>query len=269
MRDPVGAVRLSMALVWQQFRAKGAGRVFAVPLSYSVLFLGIVVLTARSPEFLTPATRAAVEQATELYFGGADGKYVYALALFVIQGPYYLGMFAGIIGVQSGQGLSAAQIRSGRLELLLSAPFAVKDVFLGLLAGSFLLTMVQIGVFGLVSIGGPILFVALQGGLPSSSLGGVVALGFLVPIPLAIWSNLTVVCGALGLGSDLYEGIDEYLPIVGLAPGIVLVLVVTLLPSVDVLALAGGSLVVSVLATLAGVWWVSNWFDVERVLATT
>jgi len=256
------------SLVWEHLADRRTG-VLLSPLAFSVLFLGVTLLTAYSPGVLTPTTRASLDQIVEGQFSGSKSRYVYALAMFLIQGPYLLGTLSGVMGIQTGQKLSVKAIGSGRFELLLTAPYDQKHVFLSFLAASFVLTLLKVAVFSVLSIGGPLLALDLLFGLQTEFTNVITAVAFLVPIPLALWSNLMVLLGAMGFGTSIYNRFDEVMPLVGIAPAIALVVIVNVVPEVSLFELSVVSIVLTGGVTALCIGWVTRWFDVERVLNTT
>ncbi|PSP84982.1 hypothetical protein BRC83_03485 [Halobacteriales archaeon QS_1_68_17] len=227
-----------------------------------------LTLLAQNPDALTPSTRRAVERQIELYFStsGPVSDELFTLALFLIQGPFLLVIFAGVIGVRIGNRVVSRLIDSGQFELLLSAPYDVREVFISVLATSVILTAMGLGVFAAISIGGPLVFLAANGLLPTGGVDGLLLIGFLLPVPFTLWANLVVIVGATGIAPGPLADANDVLNIFGLAPGILLVLFINLRPNVNVIHLSVASLLVAVLAVAGCLYWLTRSFDVEQVL---
>lgn len=267
MTDTHRTGRLVEALIWQRFKSRG-WKMFLVPVAFGAFFVGITVLTAQSPSTLTPSTRAAVERLIELHFTNVenvDGM-VYSLALFLLQGPYILAVFSGIIGIRVGQRVASGLIESGQFELLLSAPYDGRDVFLAMLGATTILTALHIVVFAVIAIGGPLLFLAANGILVTSNVDGIVLIGFLLPVPLALWANVVVILNSMGVGSERLQGAEDVVSLAGILPGVALILIVNVWPGTNLLRLSGGALALAVLAVVLSLYWVTNSFTVEKIL---
>ncbi|WP_135829661.1 hypothetical protein [Halorussus halobius] len=267
MSDTRPVVRLLEALLWQRFRARG-WKMFLVPVGFGVFFVGITILTSQSPETLTPSTRAAVERQIELYFTNVENVTgdIFGLALFLLQGPYLLGVFGGILGVRVGQRVASALVDSGQFELLLSAPYGPKDVFLALLGTTMLLTGLHVVVFAAISIGGPLAYLLANDILLTSNVNDLALVGFLLPIPLALWANVVVILNSMGIGGDRLQGAEDVITLLGIIPGVILILTINIWPGVNVLYLSGGALGIAILAVISCLYWVTNNFTVERIL---
>ena len=261
--DPV--VRLATLLVWKHYRRRGL-KVFVFPVALALLFTALVVGTALSPGALTPSTQRSIDELVSSYFVDVDGAFGHSLALFLLQGPYLLALFAGMIGVQVGTKMATQLVSSGRFELLLAAPYDRRQVFHGLLAGTMLMTLLQLSVFAVLAIGGPLLFLVSSGVGVTGEFDSLLGLAFVLPVPIALWASLVAILGTLGVGGGRFEDASDALSLIGIAPGLALVLVVTYWPTVDLFVLAAVALLAAAGLTVACSYWVTRRFSAEYVL---
>jgi ethanolamine transporter len=265
MSDSERIVDLSEALVWQQLRARGA-KMFMMPVFMAVVFAGVSVVSILSPGTITATTQNSLQQIVQQYFGDLESPYTLAIALFLIQGPYLLATFSGVLGVNAGQRLSSELISSGQFELLLTSPYHARQVFVALLLGTTLLTLLHTAVFGAIAIGVPLVMLLSVGAELGVQVNGILYLAFILPLPTAIWANLVVILGSMGFFGDLLEGAEDVFGILGIAPGICLLLLINFFPQFNLVVMA----VVSVLLVLALIgactYWVTAGFNSEEVL---
>ena len=261
-------VDLSEALVWKQLRSQGL-KMFWMPVFLSVVFVGITVLSLQSPQSLTSTTQGSLQQIVELYFGDIDNRYAFGVALFVIQGPYLLATFSGILGINAGQRMSSELIESGQFELLLSSPFSPRQVFVSLLVGTTLLTLLHTVVFGVIAIGIPLVYLLTLGAQLGAQINGVLFVAFILPIPTAVWANLVVILGAMGIGGDLFEGAEDAFAIFGLIPGAALLLLINFYPRTNLVLLATASIVAILCLIAVCSYWVTTRFRAEDILPST
>lgn len=260
-----GLFELSGALMWQEVRSRGA-RMFALPVMLSLVFVGITVVSVQSPQFLTGTTQGSLQQLVETQFGGVNEEYALTIALFVFQGPYLLATLSGVLGINVAQRMASGLVDSGRFELLLSAPFENRDVFLSLLLGTTLVTLLNVLVFASIAIVVPLVLLLVLGAEFGSSVNGVLLLAFLLPIPTSIWANLIMILSTMGVGGKLLSGVEDAFSLVGLLPGIGLLLLVNFFPRLNLTLLALGSIVAVVVLSLACSYWVTSRFDAVDIL---
>lgn len=267
MSDADRALHLAELLLWKHYRGRGR-KIFLFPVLMALFFSTIVIGTSFSPDALTPATQQSIDRLVSMYFVDVDGTIAYALALFLLQGPYLLAVFAGMIGVRAGNKVASELISSGRFELLLSAPYDDKNVFHALLTGTTVLTLLQLGAFAAIAIGGPLAFLFVSGVEVTAEVNNLLLVAFLLPLPIAVWANLIAILGSLGVGGEWVEGVDDALSLIGIAPGLLLVLTVTIWPEVNLVALSVFALVGISLVTVACTYWVVLRFTAEHILPT-
>lgn len=268
MSENVGLIDLSEALVWQQLRSRRL-KLFAMPLFLALVFGGITVVSIRSPGAVTPTTRQSVQRLVELYFGDLNGEYVFALALFLIQGPYLLATFSSVLGVNTGQRMAGKLISSGQFELLLSSPYHERRVFNSLLVSTTLVTLLQVFVFGVIALGIPIVALLAIGAKLGAQLNAALLPAFILPLPTAIWANLVVILGSMGIGGDLSDGMEDLFSVVGIIPGLGLTVLVNLFPNLNLLLFSLGSLVVILCLIAICGYWVTTRFRAEDILPET
>ncbi|WP_049902026.1 hypothetical protein [Halococcus agarilyticus] len=268
MSNETETIDLSEALVWQQLHSRRL-KLFAMPLFLAVVFGGITVVSIGSPGSVTPTTRRSVQRLVGLYFETQNSEYAFALALFLIQGPYLLATFSSVLGVNTGQRMAGNLISSGQFELLLSSPYHERQVFNSLLVSTTLVTLLQVFSFALVALGIPIAVLLSMGAQLGSQLNATLLPAFLLPLPTAIWANLVVILGSMGIGGDLSDGVQDLFSAVGIIPGLALTILVNLFPNLNLLLFSLAS-IVSILCLIAICgYWVTTRFDTEDILPAT
>lgn len=261
------SIRLAKALIWRQNRVSGV-KMFITPVGYGLLFLGVNLVAAKAPGLLTGPTERAIRQYARLYFEGVDSTGATVLSLFLIQGPYLLSIFGALTGLRIGRKFTSREIESGRFELLLASPYDPKEVFRGLVASSAILTLVQLLVLALVGLGGAVLLLLALGVSFRMRTSELVYASFLTPIPAALWAVVvTVVVALFSSENRVVDNIENVTNIVGIAPALVTLLVLSFVPGVDILQVTLVALGVSLAGTIVGSWAVDNWFTVDGALS--
>lgn len=268
MSENTELIDLSEALVWQQLRSRRL-KLFAMPMFLAIVFGGITVLSISSPGSVTPTTRQSINRLVELYFGELNSEYSFALALFLIQGPYLMATFSSVLGVNTGQRMAGKLISSGQFELLLSSPYHERQVFNSLLVSTTLVTLVQVFGFALVALGIPIAVLLSMGAQIGTQLNATLLPAFTLPLPTAIWANLIVILGSMGIGGELSDGVQELFSVVGIIPGLGLTVLVNLFPGLNLLLFSVGSLVLILCLILICGYWVTTRFRAEDILPAT
>ncbi|GGN94149.1 MULTISPECIES: hypothetical protein [Haloarcula] len=268
MSDTTEIIDLSEALVWQQLNSRRL-KLFAMPLFLAVVFGGITVVSISSPGAVTPTTRQSVQRLVELYFGELNSEYAFALALFLIQGPYLLATFSSVLGVNTGQRMAGKLISSGQFELLLSSPYHERQVFNSLLLSTTLVTLLQVFAFALVALGIPIAVLVSIGAELGAQLNATLLPAFLLPLPTAIWANLVVILGSMGIGGNLSDGVQELFSVVGIVPGLGLTVLVNLFPNLNLVLFSVASLVLILCLIAICGYWVTTRFHAEDILPAT
>ncbi|WP_254768493.1 hypothetical protein [Salinilacihabitans rarus] len=258
---------LARAVVWSELRGRG-WRLFAFPAGAGLLFLGLLGVTAVSPGVLTGTTRETLAVQAGHYFTGMDSDTALLLAMLVIQGPYFVAMTGAVLSVLITQTGVGQRLAAGELELLLSGPYREREVFVALVAGSFVLALLMIGVLVAIAFGGSVLVLAWADVSLTTDAFRLLGTGLLTPIPLALWTTFLAVVVYLRFPDTPVNGTEpgNLLILVGILPAVSLVVVPTAVPSIDPLLLSVGGIAVSLAAV--GIGWVSvrQWLDVKTLL---
>lgn len=178
------------------------------------------------PGILTGTTRLGLRRAAELYFPTiADSRAALALAMLFIQGPFLAAVFAQLTGAVTAQAAVGSEAARGGFELLLSAPYRPREIFVAMPAASLAITLVSWAVLMLAMVGIVALALSLVGSRPMLS-PGFLALAFLLPLPMALWANLIGLAFALTfprLAQAPIGTLTSLVQLVAMLPGLVLV----------------------------------------------
>jgi|AntRauMinimDraft_4_1070384.scaffolds.fasta_scaffold00015_12 ethanolamine transporter len=258
---------LARAIVWSELRGRG-WRLFTFPVGAGLLFLGLLGATAVSPDVLTGTTREALAAQAGQYFTGMDSDTALLLAMLVIQGPYFIAMTGAVLSVLVTQTGVGQRLAAGELELLLSGPYREREVFVALVAGSFALSLLMIGVLLAMALGGSALILAWADVSLTTDAVRLLGTGLLTPIPLALWTTFLAVVVYLRFPDTPVNGTEpgNLLILAGILPAVSLIVLPTAVPSVDPFLLSVSGIGVSLAAV--GVGWVSvrRWLDVKTLL---
>jgi hypothetical protein len=219
-------LELARSLLWRERRGRGAQLIIG-PVCYGLGLIVLAVALAHVPGALTPITRHALERHAVLYLGTAPTGWGLSLALLVLQGPYMIALFAGASG-GTARGLLGAEISCGGFELLVGAGYRVGDVFVGLLATSCTLALLESGLLAATALGPPLIALAFSGA-PFTLPPQFVAMALLLPAPLVVWSSLLTLYFGIALAPrwQAYVGSLRRLPV------LVLLVVMNLRPDLD------------------------------------
>lgn len=259
-------MRLGRALIWRTRREQGR-RLIGLPLIFALALLAMVLITLYLPWLLTGPTRYALARAAEARFGTSLGTTGLAMALLFLQGPYLLAMFAAYQGASLAQAAVGGETSRGGLELLLSAPFLPRTLFLALLTSSLSLTLFAWAIMTLGSLGiAAGVLLALSVPLPISA--GYLATALLLPLPLALWANTTGLFVGLAFPrlAQLRTGNTNLLQLLAMLPAGALLLTATLFPDLNPLVLNGAALVLGLVGASLAASLLARWFRVEAVL---
>ncbi|WP_458189065.1 hypothetical protein [Haladaptatus sp. NG-WS-4] len=190
------------------------------------------------------------------------------LAMLVVQGSYFVGMIGAVLSILVTQTGVGQRLSAGEFELLLSGPYREREVFVALVAGLFVLSLLVIGVLAAISFGGGAIALLWADASLTPSAVRLLATGLLTPIPLALWATFVAVVVYLTFPETPINGTEpgNLLIMVGILPGVALVILLTAVPSIDPILLSAGGVTVSLLAI--GIGWTSvrRWFDVKTLL---
>lgn len=267
MREAPGWTTLARAIVWSELKGRN-WRLFAIPLGAGALFLAILGLTAASPGSLTPMTREALRAQADIYFTGVGSDRALLLAMLVVQGPQLVAMLGAVLSVLVTQTGMGQRLGAGELELLLSGPYHDREVFVALVGGSFVLSLLVIAVLAVIAFGGGIAAVAWAGVSLTPAAVRLLVTGLVAPVPIALWATFVAVVVYLAFPETPVNGTEpgNLLIMVGIVPGLAVVILPTAIPSVDPFLVSAGGAALSLLAVAAGWVTVRRWFDVKKVL---
>lgn len=258
---------LTKAMLWDDVRSQG-WRLLAFPVAIGLAFLGYNIAMSQMPGVFTGATVDSLERFSERYFGGIEDDQSLFLAALLVQGPYFLGLLASLLAVVATTNGAGERVRRGELELLLSAPYSPRQVFLALISSSLLVTLGEVLVLSVITLGGVTATLLLMDVTLQSSVVELASLAFLTPLPLALWATLVAVFAQLRYpGVSLYGmGVDNPLILVALGPAILLLLVMISFRGFDPILGALAALVVPTVGVLVGIATIDRWFNPRRVI---
>jgi hypothetical protein len=136
---------------------------------------------------------------------------------------------------------------AGELELLLSGPYREREVFVALVAGSFVLALLLPGVLMALSFGGSGLVLLWADVSLTAEAFRLLATGLVTPVPLALWATFLAVVVYLRFPDTPVNGTEpgNLLIVLGVLPAVSLGVLPTAFPSIDPLSLSVGGIVVS------------------------
>lgn len=260
--------RLVGALLWRSAREQGI-RLVLLPLGFAVFLLVITLTAFYVPNLLTGPTRSALERGAAVWFGDVEGRAGLALAVLLQQGPYLLGLFASFLGASNAQALLGAEVSRGGVEGILSLPYRVRDLFAALLVTAFALTALQWAVLAVATLGLAAVTLAMLGAsfeLPA----GYVTLALGVPLALALWANmLGMILSVLAPGiSQVRTGATNLVQTIAMLPAVIMVIVVSVRPELNLTWLAGGALAVGMMGTAVSAGVLARFFRPETLLSS-
>jgi hypothetical protein len=258
---------LARAIVWSELRGR-RWRLFAFPIGAGVLFLGLLAATAVSPEILTETTREALAAQAEQYFTGTASDTALLLSMVIIQGPYFVAMIGAVLAILVTQTGVGQRMAAGELELLLSGPFREREVFVALIAGSFVLSLLMIGVLVVISFGGAAIVIQWVGITLTSEAFVLLTAGLLTPIPMALWATFLAVVVYLRFPDTPVNGTEpgNLIIMIGVLPAVLLVVLPTAIPTINPFLVSVGGVGVSLLAVTGGWLSVQRWLNVKNLL---
>ncbi|KAB1190462.1 hypothetical protein GJR96_15905 [Haloferax sp. MBLA0076] len=267
MSSTPGWQTLAKAIIWSELRGR-SWRLFAFPVGAGLLFLGLLGVTAVSPDVLTGTTREALATQAGQFFTGTEDDTALLLAMLVIQGPFFIAMISAVLSVLVTQTGVGQRLAAGELELLLSGPYREREVFVALVVGSFALALLMTAVLMSIAIAGSAFVLAwAEVSLTAGALRLMVT-GLLTPVPLTLWATFVAVVVYLRFPETPVNGTEpgNILIMVGILPAVSLVVLPTAVPSIDPILLSVGGTIVSLGAVGVGWVTVSRWLDVKTLL---
>jgi len=260
--DRAASFHLAGVLIWRSYREQRA-KLFLLPLAFAGLIALFTLVAFYVPGILTGTTRLALRRAAELYFPTiADSRAALALAMLFIQGPFFAALFASLTGAMTAQAAVGSEAARGGFELLLSAPYRPREIFVAMLAASLAITLTSWAVLMLAMMGIVALALSLVGSRPVLSTGFLV-LAFLLPLPMALWANLIGLAFALmfpRLAQARIGTSTSLVQLVAILPGLILLLLATVRPDINLAAAAGIAIALALAGVAAGLTVLRRWF---------
>lgn len=259
--------RLAATLLWSELRGLG-WKLFVFPVGIGALFLTVFLLPVDALAALDPEALDVLRVQAERYFTDIGSARGLVLALFFVQGPFFIAMVAAILSlllVQTGVG---KRLQDGELELLLSGPYSPNQVFLALVAGSVALTLIAVASLAVIALGGGLVVLVTSGVELGGGLLTLIALAVVLPIPLTIWATLVAVVVYLRWPETSMNGAGpgNFVILLGILPAILAVIAINTVPSLDPVIGALGLVVLTSLAVGLGVVSLRRWLRVDRLL---
>jgi ethanolamine transporter len=259
--------RLAATLLWSELRGLG-WKLFVFPVGIGLLFLSVFLLPADAIGTLDPETMEILRMQADRYFADVESDRGLILALFFVQGPFFIAMTSAILSlllVQTGVG---KRLQDGELELLLSGPYSPNQVFLALIGGSVALTLLAVASLAVIALGGGLLVLVSSGVELGGGLLTLLILAVVLPIPLAMWATLVAVVVYLRWPETTSNGAGpgNFVILLGVLPSIIAVIGINAVPSLDPVVGALGLLVVTTAAIGIGAVSLKRWLRVDRLL---
>ncbi len=260
------ALHLTKALLWRAGHEQGI-RLMVMPLAFAGVLLVLNLVVFYVPGILTSATRYALERQAAMYFSSLPGSAGLAMAFLLVQGPYLMALFAGILGASIAQSSIGNEAARGGFELLLGTVYKVGEVFVAFLLTSFVLTLVgwfvlALGTLGVAAI--VLLLMQIHFHLPASYI----VLVTVIPLPLALLANL----GALLLGLifprliQLRTGSTNVLQLLAMLPALALFILINVRPDLDLGKVAAAALGLGIVGSVCGIVLLQRRFRPELIL---
>ena len=259
--------QLAAALVWSELRGLG-WKLFVFPVGLGVLFLTVFLLPADAIGTLDPETMEILREQAERYFTDVESDRGLILALFFVQGPFFVAMFATILSLLLVQAGVGKRLQDGELELLLSGPYSPNQVFLALVTGSVALTLVAVASMAVIALGGGLVVLLSSGVELGGGLLTLIVLAAVLPVPLAMWATLVAVIVYLRWPETTSNGAGpgNFVILLGVLPSIMAVVAINAIPSLDPVVGALGLLAVTTIALAIGFVSLRRWLRVDRLL---
>lgn len=227
-------VILTCALIWRGVREQGF-RLWLFPCLVGGLLLGSMVLVATDSRVLTGFSYQILELTIEGHFGQQpDSNITMALVLGLTQGPYLVALIGALMASSFACAAFGSEASRGGLELMMSAPFRARDIFLALIAYVSILSagvwsiLIWILLFLMT-----IAIAILQPGVMPGVLY-ILAAG-LMPLPVVLWASLIAVSivSYFPRFADIRAGTTgNFVQLVSILPSLFIFLIVNLLADI-------------------------------------
>jgi hypothetical protein len=263
---PGAVLQLTRGLTVRGFREQGIW-LYLNPLLLALFFAFLACAALYFPHLLTPPTRNAIDVGAARF--GGHRETAVAFSVILNQAPYFVALIGAIVGSTLAQTMVGQESTRGGIELLLSGPYRLAEVLLGILLVSFVLTAINWLGLTLVSLGGAaVLFTMAHAALPTTAAR--LALLLLFPLPLAYLSNLIGVILAIAFprGAQLRGGAFDLFQLVSISPALAVLLVATFFPALNPFAIAAAAMAVGLAGSVAAMAIVGRIFDPSALLAS-
>ena len=265
--DAPDVLTLALAYVWSELRGQG-WKLFAFPLVAGLVIAGGIGVASVTTLPLDAELTQLLQDAAGQYFTQVPDEGNLLTALIVIQGPSTVTMLAALMSlimVQTGLG---KRLAVGEFELLLSGPYRDREVFLALVVGAFILSLIGIGIILVLSMGVGLGILLTEGVQLSSDGIALFTIGLIAPIPMALWATFVAVVTFLifpeAAMNNSHPG--NLIPMVAILPAIGVLLATTAGIGVDAFVIVASANLFPLLGMLIGWITVRWWFRVEKVL---
>ncbi|WP_206832679.1 MULTISPECIES: ABC transporter permease subunit [Alicyclobacillus] len=258
---------LGMSLLWRNF-AEQKYRLWTTPLLILGLILLITLSVLYAPGVTTPQTLPTLEKIASATFGLTGGRSTLLVASLFGLGPYIIAVLVSNMAASNAQGSFADEATRGGLELLLSAPYTLSEVFGAILLSSVGLTItvctcVAVGTYG-IAFG-----VMAASRLSFPFHANYLVLVFLLPLGLGICSALVslLISIVFPKAAKIRTGGSGNLArLVAIMPSLVFLGVVTLHPEMNLLELALIGIGIGILGSFMVAYLCGRWFRAEMIL---
>ncbi|MCL6441850.1 MAG: ABC transporter permease [Alicyclobacillus sp.] len=265
--SPSRAWHLGMGMLWKLIHEQRV-RVLSTPLMIVALILFISFCVIYIPEYLSPQTIPLLQSVANSTFSIHDGRQALIVAVIFGFGPYVMAVLVSNMAASNTQGNFATESFQGGLELLLSGPYKLSEIFAALLISSLGLTfavcvIVALCIYGLAGLIMGIFHVSF----PLS--GDYIVLVLLMPLAMGICSGvLSLLISILfPTAAKMRTGGSGNLGrLLSIIPSLVFLVFLSVDPKVNVLDLAVVALCVGVLGAAAVVSLFGRWFRPEFIV---
>ena len=238
------------------------------PIGFAAFILFYGYLAAYHPELITVTSRRALAVGSQQYAGMKIAP-AYILTLLLNQAPFLLAFIGSLAGASAAQALIGDETERGGIELLMTAPYKLRQLLAALLTSAFLLTMINWALLALTMLifGSYLLHLV---GILTAHYVGRLGTALLVPLPLTFLSNLIAfaICIVFPKLGKIRAGTTNVIRLLAGLPALFAVALSNLVPSIDAvtLSLCIGILAVALAAATIGV--ITRMFRPEILLGT-
>ncbi len=238
------------------------------PIAFAGFILFYGYLAIYHPELITVTSRRALSVGSHQYPGMTIAP-AYILTLLLNQAPFLLAFIGSLAGASAAQALIGDETERGGIELLMTAPYRLRQLLVALLSSAFVLTMVNWALLSLTMLvfGSYLLHLV---GLLTPHYVGRIGTALLVPLPLTFLSNLIAfaICIVYPKLGKIRAGTTNLVRLLAGMPALLAVAISNLIPSIDAVTLSFciGILAVALAAVTIAV--ITRMFRPEILLGT-